>query len=67
MLVTLSHTGYLLWHERGSRLERFQSAGNKIQAKLNTHIHTKLKDLRIQVYSPFTSNSLPIFLSFFLE
>lgn len=30
MLVTLSHTGYLLWRVRGSRLERFQLAGKKI-------------------------------------
>lgn len=64
MLVTLSHTGCLLQRERGSRRERFQSAGNKIQAKLNTHTK-ELKDLRLQVVS-FISNSLMIpFLKFF--
>lgn len=46
-LLTLFHTDYLLWHERGSRRERFQSAGEKIRSKFKTHTYKDTKALRI--------------------
>lgn len=46
-LLTLFHTDYLLWHERGSRRERFQSAGEKIRTKFKTHTYKEIKVLRI--------------------